>query len=125
MLCQGSALPNINQKTINHIWCSLLLNETCKMVIVEGTREQANNHQYKYLIKSWWMQDGIVHDCMMINPHNHTYGLPMQNLTDEWNAKDVFESWSHEVNTTLEGNQTIIFGGSIQTEAFTFLEKVT
>ena len=125
MLCQGSALPNINQKAINHIWCSLLLNETCKMVIVEGTREQANNHQYKYLIKSWWMQDGIVHDCMMINPNNHTYGLPMQNLTDEWNAKDVFESWSHEVHTTTEENQTIIFGGSIQTEAFTFLEKVT
>ena len=124
-LFQGSVQPEKNQPQINHVWCAILSKHS-PFVFVEATASSADYSKYKYLVHAWmWKQDQLF-DLFFVNPHNHTYGLPLADLvykSNTSNAYDIFEHWADN-RMRPEYQKQMLFAGHINTETYNIFDKV-
>lgn len=121
-LFQGSVEPQKGQSQINHVWCALLT-PMCPFVFIEPTANYAVYHKYKYLIHAWMYKNDELIDLFFVNPHNHTYGLPIADLVHEKHAKNIFDEWGKNMMEN-EYREDIAFVGHINTEPFSLIAKV-
>jgi hypothetical protein len=122
-LMQGSALPSKDEAQINHIWTGILLNDTCPLVIVEGTRESTDYSKYKYLLRAWTHDNDKVYDLFFVNKETKQYGLPMDALLNSFDAPQVFSNSC--IDVCEKSNEPYLkMIGNIKTDPVTMLEQI-
>ena len=121
-LFQGSVKPSRDTDQISHVWCAIL-SSRCPFVFVEPTANAAEYNKYKFLTHAWMYKDGNLKDLFFVNPHNHTYGLPIGDLVFEKNAYKVFYEWGQDMMDE-KTKSDIQFVAHINTEPYSLTSKV-